>query len=116
MKIAVAAENSMIAQHFGHCEGFKMFTVINGKIINKEFIPNLKQSSRVLANYLNNLGINVIISNGIGGGAIEIFCEKNIKVIIGASGDVETIVKDYLEGKIKSEEDICCQYKNKDLS
>lgn len=27
MKIAVASEGKMVAGHFGHCEGFNIFTV-----------------------------------------------------------------------------------------
>lgn len=30
MKMAVASEGRTVAQHFGHCEGFNVFTVQEG--------------------------------------------------------------------------------------
>ena len=33
MKIAVASENGMVAQHFGHCESFEIFETENNQIV-----------------------------------------------------------------------------------
>lgn len=52
-----------------------------------ECIPNPGHKPGFLPNFLNNLGVNVIISGGMSGGAIDIFNEKGIEVIEGASGN-----------------------------
>jgi predicted Fe-Mo cluster-binding NifX family protein len=31
IKIAVASENGMVTEHFGHCEGFMIFSVENNE-------------------------------------------------------------------------------------
>jgi len=40
MKIAVASDNEMVTEHFGHCEGFILFDAENNKIVKSETIEN----------------------------------------------------------------------------
>lgn len=114
MKIAVASEGRMVTEHFGHCEGFIVYTVQDGKVINNEVFQNPGHRPGFLPNYLNDLGVNVIISGGMGGGAIEIFNEKSIEVVTGATGDADEVVKNYLEGKLKSTGSVCHQHEHSD--
>lgn len=64
--------------------------------------------------FLYEKGVNVIISGGMGGGAIDIFNEKGIEVITGASGDAETAVNSYLQGKLKSTGSVCHEHRHAD--
>ncbi len=114
MKIAVASEGRMVTEHFGHCEGFTIFEVQDNQISRKEFVPNPGHRPGFLPNFLNDKGVNVIISGGMGGGAIEIFNEKGIEVITGASGDAETTVQNYLQGSLKSTGSICHEHQHAD--
>ncbi len=107
MKIAVASEGNMVTQHFGHCENFNIFTVDNKEIVKSESVANPGHKPGFLPNFLNDLGVNLIISGGIGGGAITIFNDKNIEVVSGATGDAEVAVKSYLNGELKSTGSIC---------
>jgi predicted Fe-Mo cluster-binding NifX family protein len=63
---------------------------------------------------LHDKGVKVIISGGMGGGAVDIFNEKGIEVIIGASGEAEKAVNDYLQGKLKSTGSICHEHQHAD--
>lgn len=114
MKIAVASEGKVVAQHFGHCEGFNIFTAQDGKIVSGEFVPNPGHRPGFLPNYLNDLGVKVIISGGMGGGAIEIFEEKNIQVVTGASGNAENAAKMFVEGKLESTGSVCEEHQHSD--
>ncbi len=107
MKIAIASDGSMVTEHFGHCEGFQIFTCEGNSIINSQMFTNPGHQPGFLPNYLNDLGVNVIISGGMGGGAINIFNENNIEVIIGASGDAKAAVQAYLNGDLKSTGSVC---------
>ena len=60
------------------------------------------------------MGVNVIISGGMGGGAIEIFNEKGIEVITGAKGNARAAAELYLQGKLKSTGSICNEHQHKD--
>ena len=114
MKIAVASEGRMVAQHFGHCEGFNVFTSQDGKVTGSKFFQNPGHKPGFLPNYLNDMGINVIISGGMGGGAIEIFNEKGIQVVTGAAGDAEDTVTRFLSGQLKSTGSVCHQHQHND--
>lgn len=112
MKIAVACDGERVAQHFGHCEGFIVFTTTNEKVAMKQFIQNPGHRPGFLPNYLNDLGVEVVISGGMGGGAIEIFNEKGIQVITGASGEAEEVINRFIEGRLKSSGSICHEHQH----
>lgn len=114
MKIAVASDNGMVTQHFGHCESFIAFEVENNKIVKSESISNPGHKPGFLPNFLNDIGVNVIISGGMGGGAVEIFNEKGIEVITGASGDAKAAAEQYLQGMLKSTGSVCHEHQHHD--
>ena len=114
MKIAVASEGKTVTGHFGHCENFNVFEAENDKITSATSIPNPGHKPGFLPNFLNDMGVNVIISGGMGGGAVEIFNEKNIEVITGAQGNAEAAANDYLQGKLKSTGSVCHEHQHHD--
>ena len=114
MKIAVASEGKMVTEHFGHCENFNIFEVENNQIAKIDSISNPGHRPGFLPNFLYEMGVNVIISGGMGGGAVEIFNEKDIEVITGASGTAETAVNNYLQGKLKSTGSVCHEHQHQD--
>lgn len=111
LKIAVATIKGMVAEHFGYCENFMIFDVENKEIIKSEVVANPGHKPGFLPNFLADLGVNVIISGGIGAKAVNIFNDKNVEVIIGALGDGEKVVKEYLSGTLKSTGSVCHQHK-----
>lgn len=111
-KIAVASENSMVTEHFGHCESFIIYDTDNGQIIKTETIANPGHRPGFLPKFLYDKGVNVIISGGMGSGAIDIFNEKNIEVIVGASGDAKTAAEAYIRGELKSTGSICHEHQH----
>ena len=88
MRIAVASDNEMVTEHFGHCERFILFDAENNKIVKSETIENPGHKPGFLPNFLADRGVNVIISGGMGSGAVDIFNQRNIEVIVGATGTV----------------------------
>lgn len=114
MKIAVASEDKKVTGHFGYCKNFNIFEVDNNKIINKESIANPGHKPGFLPNFLNDLGVNIIISGGMGGSAISIFNEKGIDVITGAEGDAEEVVNNYIKGELESTGSVCNEHKHPD--
>lgn len=113
MKIAVASEKDMVTQHFGHCENFNIYEIRENKIVASESIANPGHRPGFLPNFLNDKGIDLIISGGMGGGAIKIFQEKGIEVIVGAGGRAEDVVNSYLEGQLKSTGSVCQQHRHR---
>ncbi len=112
MKIAVASDNGMVTQHFGHCESFMIFNTEKSQIIKSETIPNPGHIPGFLPNFLHDKGVNVIISGGMGGGAIDIFNAKEIEVIVGARGEAKAVVEEYLQGMLKSTGSVCHEHQH----
>jgi len=108
--IAVASEGENVSEHFGHCSGFTLFQTEDGQIKGKEFISNPGHKPGFLPVFLAEKGASVIISGGMGGGAVDLFNEKNIAVVTGASGDAETAVTAYLQGKLVSSGSVCHEH------
>ncbi len=114
MKIAVASENNGVCPHFGHCESFMLFDVEDSQIVKSETIANPGHKPGFLPNFLSDLGVNLIISGGMGGGAIEIFDAKSIEVITGAQGDARTAAENYLNGSLHSSGSVCTEHSHHD--
>ncbi|WP_213818501.1 NifB/NifX family molybdenum-iron cluster-binding protein [Garciella nitratireducens] len=114
LKIAVASENGMVTEHFGHCESFMIFDTENNQIVKSETVANPGHRPGFLPNFLADRGVNVIISGGMGGGAVEIFNERNVEVVVGAKGDAKAAVKAYLQGSLKSTGSVCHEHQHHD--
>ena len=114
IKIAVASENKVVTGHFGHCKNFNVFEAEGGQILKGESIPNPGHKPGFLPNFLNDMGVNVIISGGMGSGAIDIFNEKGIEVIVGASGNAKEAAQAYLQGTLKSTGSVCHEHQHHD--
>ena len=114
MRIAVASENGMVAEHFGHCEGFVIFETEDNRVIKSEVVANPGHRPGFLPVFLRDMGVNLIISGGMGGGAIDLFKENNIEVLVGASGKAQEAVENYISGSLKSTESVCHEHQYHD--
>lgn len=112
LKVAVASEKKMVCAHFGHCETFEVFDTEAGQIINHTSVPNPGHKPGFLPNFLHEMGVNTIISGGMGGGAVDIFNEHLIEVILGAQGNSEEAVKAYLAGSLAGTGSICHEHEH----
>ena len=114
MRIAVASEGKNATEHFGHCEGFLIYDAENGKILQEEMVANPGHKPGFLPNFLADRGVKVIISGGMGGGAIDIFNERDVEVIVGASGVARSAVESYLRGELESTGSVCHEHSHHD--
>jgi FKBP-type peptidyl-prolyl cis-trans isomerase 2/predicted Fe-Mo cluster-binding NifX family protein len=102
MKIAVTYENGNVFQHFGRTENFKIYVIENGEIVSSEIIGNNGIGHEALAQYLKDLGVEVLICGGMGQGAQNALAEAGIEVYAGAEGSADEAVKAYLQGTLES--------------
>ena len=114
MKIAVASDKNIVSGHFGHCEGFMFFDAEQDQITHEEFVENPGHRPGFLPVFLHEKGANVIISGGMGAGAIQIFNDKGIEVVTGASGQAKEMAEQYLKGKLQSTGSVCHEHQHHD--
>lgn len=59
--------------------------------MDEKSVPNPGHRPGFLPNFLADNGAEVIIAGGMGGGAVDIFNERNVEVIVGAQGDAKEL-------------------------
>ena len=111
MKIAIPNNGSMVNQHFGMSESFIIATIEDKKIINIEEISakELSHQHQGLADLLVKQGATIVITGGIGGGAISGLQLNGLEVIKGASGEYKKVIEEYINGTLENK-DITCNH------
>jgi len=112
MKISVASDGKNVSGHFGHCEGFTIYEVEEGKDLNKSFVQNPGHRPGFLPIFLRDLNVNVIIAGGMGETAQNLFNENGIEVVVGASGLCDDVVNQYINGQLKSTGSVCTEHQH----
>ena len=110
MKVAVTYENGEVFQHFGRTPAFKVYEISDGKVISSEVIDTNGTGHGALAGFLENIGAEVMICGGIGGGAIAAMSEAGIKVYAGATGSADEAVNAYVTGSLPEIGEATCDH------
>ncbi len=100
MKLCIASEHKNVTSHFGHCETFEIYTIENSRIVDQKSVDNPGHKPGFLPGFLANIGVNVIISGGMGGSAIDLFHGFGIDVITGVSGHCDDVAKRYISQEL----------------
>lgn len=101
MKIAVTYEAGTVFQHFGHTETFKIYETENGSVIHAQVVDTEGSGHGALAGMLKELGVEVLICGGIGGGARMALLSAGIEIFGGVSGNADEAVAAYLSGSLQ---------------
>lgn len=109
MRIAVASMNEQVAEHFGHCESFLIYDSVTKQAY---VFPNPGHEPGFLPNFLADKDVEVLIAGGIGSSAIQIFKNRNIKVVTGAQGDAKAAVEAFIQGELKATGNACQEHRH----
>ncbi len=110
MRAAVPIAEGKLAMHFGHCAQFAFVDAdpATKRIIKTEMVDAPEHQPGLLPPWLGERGVTVIIAGGMGSRAQSLFAEQGIQVVVGAPAEApETLVKAYLEGSLRSGENVC---------
>ena len=100
MKIAVAYDNGMVGQHFGHCPQFKFYTVDGGMIMDTAVISTEGSGHSAVTAFLQRNGVNTAICGSIGAGAQAALSAAGIRLYAGVVGNADQAVLALLAGKL----------------
>lgn len=109
-KIAIPTRNNMVDDHFGHCDHYTIFTVDdNDNIISTEQLesPQGCGCKSDIATKLHDMNIRTMLAGNMGNGAFNKLTEQNIEVVRGCSGNINTVLSNYLAGKITDSAEAC---------
>ena len=105
-------QHGAVDEHFGHCDKFTLFRVDQGQVLSQETLPSPGECGckSDIASVLAARGVTVLLTGGIGPGAIRVLEGNGIKVVRGATGRVEQAVKDYLAGRLADSGETCGEH------
>lgn len=107
MRVAIPCEKEKVAPHFGRCESYAIFDIKNGTVVRKEIIANPGHEPGFLPKFLAERRVQKVICYGIGPRAMQLFESFGIEVIAGAEGNIDEVIKEFIEGKLKSDFSKC---------
>jgi len=110
MKIAVTYESGEIFQHFGHTEQFKVYDVQDCAIVKAEVIDTNGSGHSALAGLLSDLGVDVLICGGIGGGAQMALAQAGIQLFGGVTGNADDAVAAFIAGTLSYDPNTKCDH------
>jgi len=113
MKIAIASDNDYVSAHFGRCDCYTIVEIENTgtekKILNRIKVDTPDHQPGILPGFLHEKGVNVVIAGGMGPRAQQLFQQLNIQPYIGVTGSVDSVIENFLAGKVESGESLCDQ-------
>ena len=108
-RIAFACEDNgglkaQMSMHFGRCPYYTLIDVEGEEIKNVEVVDNPyfnNHTPGVVPQFIHSQNANVMVAGGMGPRAIDMFQNLGSEAATGVSGQVENVIKAYLEGKVK---------------
>jgi len=107
MRIAVSTDGINVASHFGRCSEYTIVDIENEKIVKEEKVQNPGHQPGLLPKYLSDMGVDYIITGGMGPRAQGFFSQYNIKTVIGAMGSVDKVVENFIKNELVIGESQC---------
>ncbi len=107
MILGIAKDGEQVSQHFGHCEGYRLYRIEDGKILEQKDVPNPGHEPGVLPRLLADHGVDVVIAGGMGPKAADLFCQQGMEVFIGVSGSLDDVAHQFIVGELKGGRNIC---------
>ncbi|MCU4173496.1 NifB/NifX family molybdenum-iron cluster-binding protein [Carboxylicivirga sp. N1Y90] len=110
MKIAVPTKGNVVDDHFGHCDEYTVFTVVEKQITETEKLPSPKGCGckSNIASILQNKGVSVMLAGNMGNGALNKLNNFGIDVIRGCQGDVSKLAESFIAGTL-NDSGVACQ-------
>ncbi len=102
-KIIIPVFGNRISPRLEYAKSFQLITVENNAIVEKESVKILANNMLERINMIINIQPDVVICNGISDLCKEELLKNNIKIFPWINGNVETVLKKYLNKKLKRE-------------
>ncbi len=107
MKVAISTDSGYVSAHFGRCPEFTILDIDDGKIVNKQTIPNPGHHPGFLPGYFEQMGVKAVVAGGGGQRAQMLFAEKNIQFILGVTGKIDEVIDKLCQGELEGGESLC---------
>ncbi|MCB9503723.1 MAG: NifB/NifX family molybdenum-iron cluster-binding protein [Deferribacteres bacterium] len=107
-RFAVPTIDGTLCTHFGHCQKFAIIEADDSKVISEEIIDPPAHQPGVYPQFLAQLGVNVVLSGGMGQKALQLFAQNNIEVYTGVNAESPTkLVENFLSDQLQAGANRC---------
>jgi len=110
MRIAVPYENEEVFQHFGHTQKFKIYNLMNSRIVSTMIMDTDGSGHGKLAAFLKSNSVDVLLCGGIGQGARTALQQAGISLFPGVTGKADEAVYSYLQGNLNFNPAFTCDH------
>ncbi len=107
MKVALAVDNNMITEHFGHCEYFVIYDIEDKVAKGSQIVKTPPHQKGFLPKFLKEHNVDVVITGSMGKMALNNFKNLDIECYLGVKGQMIDVLNEYLEGTLVSNEEAC---------
>lgn len=107
MRIAVAASGLDVARQFAQCDSFTCYTVERGIITDCQNTPNPGPPFSLILEYLKALEVSTLIVGLIEEDIATGFCDADIEVVAGVTGNAREVVSQYLTNTLIGVDAMC---------
>ncbi|MCD6520712.1 MAG: NifB/NifX family molybdenum-iron cluster-binding protein [Anaerolineae bacterium] len=112
MRIAVSADDrngldSVVSPHFGRCPYFIIVDVEGNQIVQVQEVENPFYASHApgqVPRFIHQQGVDVMLTGGMGGRAIQFFEQFGVRPVTGAAGTVRLALERFLGGQLQGVE------------
>ncbi len=110
MRIAIPTAQGRLCMHFGHCEQFTLIDADDAThaVSHIEQVTPPPHEPGLLPRWLAERGVTVVIAGGMGQRAQQLFQQRGIHVVTGASSsDPEAAAQAWLAGTLVTGANVC---------
>jgi len=107
VKVAISTDGGFVSAHFGRCPEFTIIDIKDGKVTKKETVENPGHQPGFIPQFLHEKGVKCIICGGMGARATQFFDELGIQAIVGISGKIDDVIKEFSKGSLQGGESLC---------
>lgn len=107
MRVAISTDSGLVSAHFGRCPEFTIIDIEEGRLINKEVIPNPGHSPGLIPEFLAKRDVKAIICGGMGMRAQGFFSQFGIEMVVGVTGSIDTVTQKLVDGTLEGGESLC---------
>jgi predicted DNA-binding protein (UPF0251 family)/predicted Fe-Mo cluster-binding NifX family protein len=115
MKIAVPVRGTDVDGHFGHCEGFSVFTLDEKRtIVGEEPLASEAGCGckSGIGATLAKMGVTHLVAGNMGDGAVRVLASHGISVTRGAAGSARSAVERFAAGQLADSGTGCVEHRH----
>ena len=107
MRVAISTEGDFVSPHFGRCPEFTVIEIRDGKMVKREAIKNPGHQPGFIPQFLHQMGVECIVTGGMGMRAAGFFSEFGIQTIVGVSGRIDEVIEKIINRTLRGGESLC---------